>query len=49
MGSTGVGKSYMANALGNNACEGCYSTAYLLHFEFFDACHRERIATGSDD
>lgn len=47
LGACGTGKSFVANALGNHACESFYTTFYCRIFEFIDECNQERIGTGS--
>lgn len=47
LGACGTGKSFIANALGNHACEGSYSTTYCRMYEFLDDCHQEFLLTQS--
>ena len=47
LGACGTGKSYIANALGNHACESSYSTYYCRMYEFLDDCHQEFLLTQS--
>ena len=47
MGACGTGKSFIANALGNHACENSYTTYYVRLFEFLDDCHQEYLMTES--
>lgn len=43
----GTGKSFIANAVGNHACESSYTTYYSRLFEFLDDCHQEYLMTES--
>ncbi len=47
LGACGTGKSFIANALGNHACENSYTTYYVRLFEFLDDCHQEYLMTES--
>lgn len=47
LGACGTGKSFIANALGNHACENSYTTFYSRLFEFLDDCHQEYLMTES--
>ena len=47
LGACGTGKSFIANALGNHACESSYTTFYPRLFEFLDDCHQEYLMTES--
>jgi len=47
MGACGTGKSYIANALGNNSCENFYSTYYCRLFEFLEECNQSIISDDS--
>ena len=47
LGACGTGKSYIANALGNHACESGFSTFYCRLFEFLDDCGQAQIHNGS--
>lgn len=47
LGACGTGKSYLANALGNHACEDLYKTYYVRLFEFLDECNHSQLFTGS--
>ena len=45
LGACGTGKSFIANALGNLACENGHTTYYCRIFEFLDDCHQEFLMT----
>ena len=47
LGACGTGKSFIANALGNYACDNSHSTFYCRIFEFIDDCNQEKILTGT--
>lgn len=42
-GATGVGKSYLAQAIGNLACQMLYKTRYFITGRFFDAAKLARL------
>ena len=42
-GATGVGKSYLAQAIGNMACQMLYKTRYFITGRFFDAAKLARL------
>jgi len=42
-GATGVGKSYLAQALGNLACQMLFKTRYFITGRFFDAAKLARL------
>ena len=47
LGACGTGKSFIANALGNHACDNSHSTFYRRIFEFIDECNQEKMLTGT--
>lgn len=47
LGACGTGKSFIANALGNHACENSYTAFYCRIFEFIDACNQEQLISGT--
>jgi DNA replication protein DnaC len=42
-GPTGVGKSYLAQAIGNQACQMLYRTKYFITSRFFDQAKLSRL------
>ena len=47
LGACGTGKSYLANVLGNHACESRYGTYYCRLFEFLNDCNYSFQTKGS--
>lgn len=46
LGACGTGKSYICNALGNHACDECFSVLYCRLFEFLSEANTEKIMNG---
>ncbi len=42
-GPTGVGKSYLAQAIGNQACQMLHSTRYFIASRFFDEARLAKL------
>lgn len=46
LGACGTGKSYLCNALGNHACEECFSVLYCRLFELLSEANIEKMMYG---